>query len=706
MAQSATTGSKPKAMTKAEFEEVVIQMRDDARNFMDTEINPEQEKLWRYYNGKVDKSPPRGRSQFVVTELRDAVESAMVSLFRIFLTSDKPVIFKPGSDDDVKRIPQQIATVNHIFFEENNGFRLMSDAFRDALVAKFGCFKTYWDESTEVETIHYSEVSELDFSALQADDSVEIDELDVQEDDQGLIYELRVKKTHEKGRIRVEAIPSEEIIIDRRAETADSALFIGQDGFRRRQDVVNDGLATWKQTQLSQVAATGSTTGTTNVSNVRDARANFAATEGNQAGAATEDTTGAIDEAAQLIRVGEFYVRLDKNRDGVTNLWRCIVIGDTVIDFEEWDINPLALGSAFFRPHTAIGFGLGDLLWDVQEASSAMVRSMFDSLVSAVNPHPVIVQNQANLADVLRPEHHAVWREKQPNMIRYMSAPFVGKEVMPVMEWFEGRKEMRTGISKASQGLDPDALQSSVEFGVISTLSAAQAKTETMARSICETLMVPTFQKVSRLLAAHQNEDMFIRLNGEFVPIPPDVWNSDMDAVANVGIGRGGQLELTQQLTAVLDKQEQLFQQLGAENPIVEPVQYAQTIHDLLGVNGMKDTKRHFNMPEVVQQKSDEKNAEEPPPDPLVQIEMQKIEAEKAKNDGKLKLDAEKQANEQQMAAQAQKFEQELALWEANEKIRLSYTELGLETQLEKFKIINPPVTPSEGQLRAPNGSG
>ncbi len=85
---------------------------------------------------------------------------------------------------------------------------------------------------------------------------------------------------------------------------------------------------------------------------------------------------------------------------------------------------------------------------------------------------------------------------------------------------------------------------------------------------------------------------------------------------------------------------------------------------------------------------------------------MRKIAAEEAKNKGKLDLDTKKQANEQQMAVQQQKFDQELALWEANEKIRLNYTELGLETQLERFKIINPPKTASEGQLRAPNGSG
>ena len=89
-------------------------------------------------------------------------------------------------------------------------------------------------------------------------------------------------------------------------------------------------------------------------------------------------------------------------------------------------------------------------------------------------------------------------------------------------------------------------------------------------------------------------------------------------------------------------------------------------------------------MPDVVQQKSDEKNKEGPPPDPAVALEMQKIEIEKQKNEAKAQLDQQKQQQETQLAIQQQQFDQAITLLQSTLEKEPDGRELGLKL-LEVF---------------------
>ncbi|MDA9930896.1 hypothetical protein N9E91_06600 [Alphaproteobacteria bacterium] len=57
------------------------------------------------------------------------------------------------------------------------------------------------------------------------------------------------------------------------------------------------------------------------------------------------------------------------------------------------------------------------------------------------------------------------------------------------MRYLDEIKEQRTGMSKASQGLDANALQSSTAAAVAATVKGAGQKLESYARTIAETGM-------------------------------------------------------------------------------------------------------------------------------------------------------------------------------------------------------------------------
>ncbi|MGB1130266.1 MAG: portal protein, partial [Haloferula sp.] len=98
-------------------------------------------------------------------------------------------------------------------------------------------------------------------------------------------------------------------------------------------------------------------------------------------------------------------------------------------------------------------------------------------------------------------------------------------------------KENRTGVSKASAGLNAEALQSTTSAAVSATMSGAQGRVELICRHFADG-MKDLFKLVNSLVIKHQEGQDMMRLNNEFIPIDPRYWDADKDMVINVGISK------------------------------------------------------------------------------------------------------------------------------------------------------------------------
>jgi hypothetical protein len=54
------------------------------------------------------------------------------------------------------------AYLNHVFYKDNDGFQLLYNFFKDALIEKNGFLKVYYDESETVEFETYKNLSKED----------------------------------------------------------------------------------------------------------------------------------------------------------------------------------------------------------------------------------------------------------------------------------------------------------------------------------------------------------------------------------------------------------------------------------------------------------------------------------------------------------------------------------------------------------------
>lgn len=624
----------PDAMDDQQFEAVVKAAIDDAENYIDDYIAPRRELSMSFYRGDFLGNEEEGRSQVVMTEVRDTIQAMMPSLLRIFTASENAVEFAPRSPEDIAGAQQATDTVNYVFYSENPGFQILYDGIKDALISKTGIFK--W-RAEEIKSISESEYSGLDaeqYALLVSDPENEVIEVSVKYVEQTVndpmtgmpmsssqeTYEVKVRRTKKKLRYIVQCIPPEEFIIARNARDLDTADYVGHRKLVTVSELVAMG---YDKDEVEQYGGQGDTFDINTEAQVR-----------NPAILSFLNNADNPDKTLERVFYVESYIRVDKDGDGIAELRRVCSIGNGthILHDEVVDEVPFAVICPDPTPHMVIGESISDQIMDLQIIKTNVVRNTLDSLAQVIHPRTVVVEGQVNMDDVMNVETGGIIRARQAGMVQSLSEPFVGMQAMPIINYLDDLRASRTGISKASQGLDPDVLQSTTKAAVTATMSSAQERLEMIARIFAETGIKRLFKGILKMIIKNQDKPMVIRLRNQWIPVDPRGWNPDMDMIVNVGLGNGNASERTALLTQILGKQEQALMQFGPDNPLVDLKQYRDTITQILAINGMKDGAKYFKeidrqtLPQLQQQ-----SMGQPKPDPtemLAQVEMEKVKAD------------------------------------------------------------------------------
>jgi hypothetical protein len=253
----------------------------------------------------------------------------------------------------------------------------------------------------------------------------------------------------------------------------------------------------------------------------------------------------------------------------------------------------------------------------------------------------------------------------------------VWQATFPLLEYLDNVREMRTGISKQSMGIDPQSLQSTTATAVAATVSAAQAKVEQIARVFAETGFRDLFRGILRLVTHYQDAPQIIRLTNNYVEMDPRAWSNGFDLIVNVGLGTTQQDQKLALLAQIAGKQEQLLQTLGPANPVVGVNQYVGTLRKMVEAAGFKDAGQFFNdvPPEVAQQMAQQ----EQQPDPMAQAAMAQLEIDKAKAEADIQIKREKMEADIQLAREKLQMEMQLKQAELENEARLQGIKLAAD---------------------------
>lgn len=616
------------AMSDEDAQSILSQDLSDAIDFCDNVISPVRAEAEKYYLGEEFGNEETGRSQVVSLDVRDTIQGIIPSLMRIFFGGEHTVEFAPQNAEDVEVAKQATDYVNYIVNRDNNGFSVLYDAFKDSLMKKVGFVKYYWDDSEKVESYDFSGYSEQELAVLDSDPEVDIARVEqlteVQPDGSNstLGFSGTYTRVMRNGKVRIESVPPEEFLISRNARTLQDADLVAHRRYATLSELVEMG---YDYEDIEGYATYDDDFDFNPESTVRNP---------------TYDNGGmTADPTMRRALYIESYIYMDVDGDNRAELRRICTIGESheILRNEPTDHIPFVAFHCEKEPHTFFGLSVADVTADIQRIKSMVLRASLDSLALSTHPRVAFVEGQANVDDLLNTEVGGLIRVRNPGAVTPFNIPYVGQQAFPMLEYMDLIREQRTGQSRASDGLDPGALQSSTNLAVAQTINASQQRTEMIARFFAETGMKDLFTGIYQLVIKHQDKPRMVRLRNEFVPIDPSVWNASMDVVTNVALGRSSDQERMNMLQQVAGKQEQILQTLGPNNSLTTIQQYYQTMTQMLELAGFKDPNKFFTDPSTVPPQPQQP----PKPDPnemLAEVQMEQIRADIQKKAAELDL--------------------------------------------------------------------
>jgi len=678
-------------MDEYQLNSIVSSEIRESLNHFESEYSSERIRALDFYLGEPMGNEVEGRSQVISTEVSDTVEAIMPNLMRVFTSNDKYVRFNARTSEDVDRAEQISDYCNYIINHQNDGYKVLHNWFKDALLFRLGVVKYHFEETESVTEEEYEGLNETELAALLANPNIEVvgsietfEQEAIIDEVTGMImeppasYDLTVKVKETGGKIKIQNVPPEEFLVNRRATSLEDAHFVAH----RTTMTVSDLVAMGYDRDVVEKHAGNSDL---DVDQERVARFQD-----------LEASTG-IDPADPTLAEVVYYeciMKVDYDNDGIAEMRRICAIGEAgteILHNEPFDHIPFAVVSPILMPHRLIGRSIYDMTEDLQVIKSTLLRQYLDSVYSSTLPRMGVVEGMVNIDDVLDGTAGGVIRMRQAGAIQPIMGNAVGGEVRPLMDYIDQIKEQRTGMSKASQGLDANALQSTTASAISATVRGAQVKLESYARTMAETGVKDLFRGILHLVTKYDNKPKIVRLRNEFVPIDPREWTDQYDVVVQVGLGTADDEQKIAFLTQIASKQEQILMQMGPDNPVVTMEQYVNTLRSIAEIGGFKDADQFFNNSQQIQmmkmqQAQQAQQPQAPTPEQQQMAQVLQLEQQKAAADIQIaqqKAEADIALKREKMQADIQMEREKMQM-----ELQMRRQELEAEAQLRALKAV------------------
>lgn len=593
---------------------IVKDLVADAEEYRN-ERSVDREKAMAFFDGDAEDlqqyiPADEGRSRVVSRDVRAAVRKVLPSVLRTILGHDEIVEYTPVGEGDEQGAEQASDYVNYVALPECNGRQSIEDTVNDALRLRNGIVKWWQNERTEVRVSRHTGLDEMAFAQLVGDDDVEVLEhsereemVDAPDPTTGqtheqpvTVHDVRIRRRVTKKMPRLAAVAPENFLIHPDAVRFDDAPLLGENYRLRRSDLVAMGYDRGLIDTLP-VAGSGSSSEQDAEEDARRRNEELNASDGNDA-----------SHAMQEVEFYDLLVRVDQDNDGIAELRRIVFAGavkpDYMLENDYWDEVNYADIVSERRPHQWEGNSVTDETLDIMTVKTVLLRQTMDNLYWQNNLQPIVQEGVVvDMSAVLSPAFGQPIRVQAGYDVRqavgYNVVPLVADKSFAMLNYMDEQAADRTGISDASSGMAPDALQNMTAKASAMIEQAGIGQTEMMVKCIAESLK-PAFKGLLRLIIQHQDMPRTVRLRNEWVTFDPRHWNADMDAVVNVGLGAGTRERDMMVMNQVIGLQAQILSQMGPAigQLFVTADNLYNAISKLVEASGLKSVGLYFTKPD------------------------------------------------------------------------------------------------------------
>ena len=542
----------------------------------------------KYYLGLPLGNEQEGRSSLVSTDVADSIEWIMPQIMKSFTQSNEVVVFDPLNEADELQAQIESEYVYDVLMSQNNGFTLIHQFVKDALLQRNGLLKVYYEEAEEVKTYNYTGLNEDQLAIILSEKNAEIIEMspvEIPSDDPmqppSMSFDVKIKVADQVGKICIDPVAPEEFRVNTQHNNISlaNARFTCHIVHKTLSDLREEG---YKDEDIEGLVG----------SDLLRSAYRF-----NYQGEVTQvPSVTAGDEANRLIDVTECYLKLDIDGSGITQLMKITVAGvDTptiILSKEPVDSVPWISTTAILMSHKFQGLSIYDRLKSIQDNKTAIIRNIMDNMYLQNNQRNVVLEGQVNLDDLLVSRAGGIIRAKRLDAIQPLMTPQIGDAAFNMMQYLDEIRAGRTGVSADGTASPEDIGNGIGSQGVERMMSAKEELVGLIIRVICETGIRPLCEKIRDLVTQHVDTIQDFKFRGQWVKVNPATWPTRTKSSVRVGTGTGD----TQAKLAAI-QQVQLLQEKIMSIPgqaLTNPSKIYATIDDFCKFSGLDSANKYF----------------------------------------------------------------------------------------------------------------
>lgn len=644
----------------------------------------------RYYQGEMPDVPAEaGRSSVVSRDLADTMGWMLPGIIRVFTASDHMAVAEPVGPEDGEHAKQATDGINYVFWKDNPGYKIVHSATWDSLLAGDGIVKAYWDDTPEYAVSFHTGLTEEERAILVDDEDVEV--LQASDGEPIIVegmaiptFDVKIRRLKSKGRTVVESIAPEDYIIDGDATECQEARFQAHRRERTRSQLIEMGF------DRDDVEGLGVAPDDTQEGMARDH---------------LHDTQAPADPSMEIIDLYECYLRVDIDGDGVAETVRVFWAGHkdggelltpegAKEPWEVWeDETPFYSIPCDPVPHRWDSRSIADETMDVQRIKTVLQRQFLDNIYASNNPQRFAVGKIINPEALFDPAFGQTIFGEPGSSLTPLPVPFVAGNALEAIAYQDQVIERRTGVSRSSMALDPEALQNQTATAVQSSRDASYSQIELVARNMAELGWKNVFRAIMRLEIKHRDMARTIRLRGKFVQVDPRHWNADMDISINVGLGTGSRDRDMAMLNVIQGDQLLLIQGLreaGFGEQALEMVPFLlNTLERKAESAGIRSPELFFPElpPEMIEQGKKIIEANKDKPDPKVQLEQARAQADMQIKQAQLQADQQNTQAKMAMDEQQSQMDYQIRREQLAAEMELKREQLAAELMLKREQM-------------------
>lgn len=700
-----------------------------------------------YYLGRPNGTEIEGRSQVTSTDVADAIEWIMPQIMKSFTQNNEVVIFDPVHDGDEKQAELESEYVYEVLMKQNDGFIILHQFVKDALMQRNGILKAYYARKTETRTGDYTGINEDQYNSLLSSDGVDLVEessyvdqhltlqkqqsiqmqiqqmndqatqaqqsgqqippevveqfqqqmaqLEAEMEKPVMLYDVKIAAERIRGKIYIDPVPPEEFRVNAQHNSLclDKARFTAHVNLKSVSDIMEEfNIDKDFVMELPQGA------------NFYDREYRFAL----QNESVFYDRIDSGDDSQRLIEVSECFMQMDIEETGISKLVKITVAGgDAPTDLlrvELIDSMPWVSTTAILMSHKFEGLSITDRLKEIQDQKTALWRNMFDNIYLQNNQRNVVVEGQVNMDDLLVSRPGGIIRAKRTDSIVPLATPQLGQDAYNMMEYLDKVRAGRSGVDAdgpATPGNIGDRVGSQ---GVDRLMNAKEELVGLIIRVIAETGIKPLCIKIRDLSMKHIDAVVDFRFRGQWYQVQPSEWPDRTKCTVRVGTGTGNHVQQVASLGTVIEMQKALAEQGSI---LVSNKTGYNAMDDYCKFSGLNGAVRYFVDPEsdegkqAQQAKTKQEKEAKQKADQSEQImleaqakiaEAEKIKSEAQRENGHLKNLIEQQDNQTTMQIDflKQQLDETKALLEkvsSDEDRELKRYEINQRTAVELTRI-------------------